>query len=122
MRLHAAYQAGIAEGQRRESYHSDARRREIADLQRRVSELTVGPAPAEPNRYFEIDGAQVVEVGRYAYRWSGDEPLTVGDKVMLPQNWVSEMTDGPGPFSGTVTRLGSTYTGALSSIIRKVSP
>lgn len=71
-------------------------------------------------RYYEFDGDQVVEVdGRYAYRWSGEPPLEVGEAVLLPENWLSGMTRGRGPYAGVVTKLGSTYRGPLSVIVAR---
>jgi len=67
-----------------------------------------------------MNAEQVVEVNGFAYRWSG-EPLAVGDRVMLPENWLSEMKFGHGPFMGTVTSLTSTYNGDLSTILRRAS-
>jgi hypothetical protein len=62
------------------------------------------------------DGAQVVQVGRYAYKWRG-EPLSVGDEVLVPGNWLVRE-----PQWLTVTGFGSDYDGALSFILnmRKV--
>ena len=64
-------------------------------------------------------GAQIVVVDGYTYRWFGD-PLAVGDRVMLPPPPVSQMKHGPGPVPGVVTALGSSYRGALSSVLRVV--
>jgi hypothetical protein len=57
---------------------------------------------------------------RYAYRWRGDSPLAVGERVLLPENWLSRFKDGPGPQQGVVTRLGATYRGELAFIVRRV--
>ncbi|MER6576168.1 hypothetical protein [Nonomuraea sp. NPDC001023] len=46
------------------------------------------PSAPDPNDY-EINGDQVVEVGEYAYRWHGRPALKVGERVLLPENWVS---------------------------------
>lgn len=60
-------------------------------------------------------------VRRYTYGWvfsplEGGAPLKVGDKVVIPANQVqSEDT------SATVVQLGSSYTGPVKSIIRKLS-
>jgi len=70
-----------------------------------------------PSRVFEVDGEQVVSVGRYAYRWRGDRPLAVGDRVLLPENWLSRKKDGPGNWVGVITDLGTTYTGTLAHIV-----
>ncbi len=70
-----------------------------------------------PARVFEVDGEQVVSVGRYAYRWRGSPPLTVGDRVLLPENWLSRKKDGPGPWTGVITELGTTYTGMLAHVV-----
>lgn len=47
----------------------------------------------------------------YGYRWSGPGKPEVEDRVLLPENYVSALRHGPGPFPGTVTELGTTYTG-----------
>jgi hypothetical protein len=60
-------------------------------------------------------------VDGYAYRWTGPGPLQIGDRVLLPANWLSEIKQGPGPFPGTVTGFGRNgYDGPLSSIVRKL--
>lgn len=41
----------------------------------------------------------------------------MGDRVLLPENWLSRMKDGSGPTEGVVTRLGTTYRGELSFIV-----
>jgi hypothetical protein len=68
----------------------------------------------------EIAGQQIVQVGRYAYQWDGGEPLAIGDRVLLPANWLSAIKDGPGPFEGVVTQLGTSYMGPLSRIVRRL--
>ncbi|MFF4989257.1 hypothetical protein ACFY19_18850 [Streptosporangium saharense] len=85
---------------------------EIERLRRRIAELEQRLDDAE--RYYELDGDQVVEVGRYAYRWRGQPPLRVGERVVLPAaSWVSRS----GTFEGEVTKLGATYRGQLTAII-----
>lgn len=76
--------------------------------------------PLEPPRRYYEDGAQLVEVGRYSYRWTQSPPLMVGDHVVLPENWLSKIKEGPGGTPGTVTALGSTYAGEHSTIVRKL--
>ncbi|MDX3003459.1 hypothetical protein PWY87_17360 [Kribbella solani] len=75
----------------------------------------------EQLRIYEVDGDQAVEVGRYSYRWGGEPPLAVGDKVLLPENWLSALNDGPGPQTGTVTALGTRFRGQLSRIVRRLN-
>jgi hypothetical protein len=53
--------------------------------------------------------------GGYAYTWAGPDPLAVGDRVMLPANYVNRA-----PFEGTVTGIGSSYRGVLSAVLRKL--
>lgn len=65
----------------------------------------------------DTTGRQIVEVGRHAYAWGGDEPLAVGDAVLLPENYVSRARNGPGSFGGEVAALGTDYTGLLSLIV-----
>lgn len=86
-------------------------------LKRRIEELE--QLLDEATRVYEVDGDQLVEVGRYAYRWAGQPRLEVGEHVLLPQNWVSVMTDGPRPTRATVTRLGSTYRGEHARIVSR---
>lgn len=66
---------------------------------------------------YELSGDQVVSVGRYAYRWRGAPPLEVGERVLLPENWLSRKKDGPGEWVGVVTELGSAYTGTLAFVV-----
>ncbi|WP_327357905.1 hypothetical protein [Streptomyces sp. NBC_01304] len=56
------------------------------------------------------------EVIGYAYRWRGDKPLWVGERVLVPKNYFSRIKYGPGPTTGVVTGLGSTYRRPLSFI------
>ncbi len=44
--------------------------------------------------------AMKIRVGRYAYLWEGAEPLVPGDRVLLPENWLSRTIHGPGPLRG----------------------
>lgn len=71
------------------------------------------------HRKFFDGSAQLVTVGRYGYRWTGSPTLEVGDEVMLPENYVSLMQHGPGPWPGQVTALGSTFDGDHSTIVKK---
>jgi hypothetical protein len=71
-------------------------------------------------RIHEIGGDQVVTVGRYAYRWSGETPLEIGDRVLLPENYVSRVRHGPGPVEAIVTGLGTTYQGPLAFVLRRL--
>jgi len=41
----------------------------------------------------------------------------VGERVLLPENWLSRVKDGAGTYQGVVTRLGATYRGELSFIV-----
>ncbi|MGV9693966.1 hypothetical protein ACWDUX_33265 [Streptomyces sp. NPDC003444] len=87
----------------------------IAYLENRVKELEGQLDNAR--RVYEVDGCQVVQVGKYSYRWCGSDPLEVGDRVLLPENWLSKLKDGPGLTVGVVTKLGTTYCGSLSDIV-----
>ncbi len=64
--------------------------------------------------------AMKVRVGRYAYLWEGAEPLVPGDRVLLPESWLSRTIHGPGPFEDTVTAVGSDYDGPMSRVIAKI--
>ncbi|QHC16580.1 hypothetical protein GR131_14555 [Streptomyces sp. GF20] len=102
------YEAG------RESGASSSKSR-IAHLEKRVEELEE-QLDAE-RRVYEVDGFQVVQVGKYTYRWRGSDLLRVGDRVLLPENWLSKVKEGPGHTVGVVTRLGTTYRGSLTDIL-----
>ncbi|MEU9608690.1 hypothetical protein [Streptomyces sp. NPDC048057] len=84
-------------------------------LERRVKELE--EQLDSTRRVYEANGCQVVEVGGYGYRWRGRDPLEVGDRVLLPENYVSRLRNGPGPTVGVVNKLGTTYQGSLSDIV-----
>ncbi|MER5304985.1 hypothetical protein ABT039_36735 [Streptomyces lasiicapitis] len=116
----------VAEAHRRgwrEGYSSGSEssarfsRSRIEQLERRVKELEEQLDATK--RVYEIDGHQVVDVGGYAYRWRGSTPLEVGDRVLLPENYVSRMKNDPGPTLGVVSKLGTTYRGPLSDIVRR---
>ncbi len=115
------YFAGLAKaredaGRDREFWVAEGRRQEREAAKRRE-----GEAERQSRlRTATSDGQQIVEVDGYAYRWAG-EPLGVGDRVMLPANWLSEVKHGKGPFLGTVTAIGSSYDGEMSAIVRKIS-
>ncbi len=115
----AAFERGWSEGLRqgRESEASLSSDR-VRRLERRIAELET--AADEQLRIYEVDGSQAVEVGRYSYRWDGEPQLVVGEKVLLPENWLSVVKDGKGPQVGTVTALGTRYQGQLSRILRRV--
>jgi hypothetical protein len=61
-------------------------------------------------------GAQIVEVNNYAYSWLGDEPLQIGDVVVLPPSWVSN-----DEWIGTVTGIGTLRVGDLRPVRRRAS-
>ncbi|SNQ46219.1 conserved hypothetical protein [Frankia canadensis] len=114
-----AYQRGMGLGHRR-GWESGQEmcRHEVEQLRDRVRDLE--RCLDDAHRYHDLDGDQVVEVDGYAYRWCGRSPLRVGDRVELPENWLSRAKNGPGTFQGTVTRLGATFQGELSAIVRRV--
>jgi hypothetical protein len=60
-------------------------------------------------------GLQVVQIGRYAYVWDGPEPLKLGDRCVLPGNWLFAKQS-----EGLVTGFGTDYDGELSHIVRLV--
>ncbi|MFC5752595.1 hypothetical protein [Actinomadura rugatobispora] len=106
------YREGYEEGRESTSGAADLK---VEWLERRVKELEQKLDDA--TRVHEVDGGQAVEVDGYAYLWRGAEPLEVGDHVLLPENYVSRVKNGPGPTRGVVTRLGITYRGELATII-----
>jgi hypothetical protein len=78
-------------------------------------------AVEEERRNFrtEVGGKQIVpvDIGEsrpFAYIWGG-EPLTVGDRVLLPANWFRTS-----PFEGEVVKVGSSYHGAMVDVLRKL--
>lgn len=93
----------------------DFGRFQIEQLEKQVWELKEAAAP--PLRMVDLRGRQIVQIGRYGYTWDGAEPLVVGDKVWLPENYVSRLQNGPGRWRGEVTALGTRYIGALDAII-----
>jgi len=58
------------------------------------------------------DGQIVTVDGRYGFRWTGREPLAVGDRVVLPANRWTAST-----WIGTVTALGAEWTGPMKVIV-----
>ena len=115
------YATGLKDGSRqrdgeREYWIDAGRRQERADLERAEADKRALAA----FRLKTDDGGQLVIVDdRYTYRWDG-EPLQVGDRVLLPENWLSAVKHGHGPFPGVITSLGSAYQGELSRVIRKI--
>ncbi|MFE6917829.1 hypothetical protein [Streptomyces rubiginosohelvolus] len=113
-----AHRRGWSEGYKSGSESSASySRSRIERLEQRVKELEEQLDDAK--RVYEIGGHQVVDVGGYAYRWRGSTPLEVGDRVLLPENYVSRMKNGPGPTLGLVSKLGTTYRGPLSDIVSR---
>jgi hypothetical protein len=79
-------------------------------------------AAEEERRNFrtEVGGKQIVSVSiggsrLLAYTWDG-EPLAVGDRVLLPPNWLNTS-----PFEGEVAKVGSSYQGPMVGVLRKLS-
>ena len=119
-----AYHAGWEEARQWYSeLHSGDRESWIAEGKRQAKleqERTAREVERKKNFRYELDGYPIVQVDGYSYIWTGKEPLGIGDRVMLPQNWLSELKHGRGPFSGTVTEFGTDYDGPLSRIIKKI--
>ncbi|MFE0690222.1 hypothetical protein ACFV0Z_18985 [Streptomyces xiamenensis] len=105
---------GFASGKESSARLSRSR---VERLEQRVKELEEELDSSK--RVYEIGGHQVVDVGGYAYRWRGSTPLEVGDRVLLPENYVSRLKYGPGPTQGVVSKLGTTYRGPLSDIVSR---
>jgi hypothetical protein len=79
-------------------------------------------AAEEERRNFrtQAGGKQIVlvDIGGsrpLSYTWGG-EPLAVGDRVLLPANWLHTRA-----FEGTVIKVGSSYQGAMVDVLRKLS-
>lgn len=103
---------GNKSGQQSAALSIEHLQRQIADLKAKLDAAT---------RRFRADGLQAVTGDGYAYLWNGQPDLEVGDRVLLPQNYVSGFAHGSGPFEGTVTELGSTYDGPHSRILRRIT-
>ncbi|RKT69331.1 hypothetical protein DFJ66_2543 [Saccharothrix variisporea] len=108
----AGYESGLASARGSSELTIEHLRRRVEELEKRLDDAT---------RTYEIAGDQVVTVDGYAYRWRGATPLEVGDRVLVPENWLSALKNGPGPREGTVTALGTTYRGDLQHIVRKLT-
>lgn len=102
------YEQGCKSGASSAQSKTEWLERRVKELEQRLDDAT---------RVHEIAGDQVVEVGGYAYRWRGGGRLEVGDRVLLPENYVSRMKHGPGPTVGVVSALGTTYRGELAFIV-----
>ncbi|MDJ1645214.1 hypothetical protein [Streptomyces pakalii] len=114
----AAYQQGMETGRTKErEWRQRTEAAQVATLERQIR--TLREELDAKNRRFDVDGDQAVTVDGYGYRWRGPGRLDVGDRVLLPENHVSALRHGSGPFPGTVTELGTTYTGILSRIISR---
>jgi hypothetical protein len=109
------YREGYEAGRKSSAAASEAR---ISSLERQVEGLR--QRLDGETRVREAGGDQIVDVGGYAYRWRGEAPLEIGDRVLLPENYVSRLRNGPGPFEGTVTGCGTTYRGPLASVLRRL--
>ena len=110
------YRAGLSEGSELGRKGAEMSKEY---LQRRVAELEKQLDQAK--RRHTVDGHQAVEVDGYGYLWTGADPLRVGERVWLPENYVSKLKHGSGPFVGVVTALGTTYEGSLSRVLRRES-
>jgi hypothetical protein len=90
----------------------------LAHLRQRIAELEAANAAHEwvaKAKMRDTDGAQLVTVDGYAYRWTGSPDLQVGDYVKIP-----------GPFwhpgttrVGQVAKLGSVWDGEHVEILRR---
>jgi len=74
----------------------------------------------ERARFHERDDyGQLVVVSRgkdLTYRWCGDGDLSVGNRVLVPGNWLH-----PTPEICTVTAIGSSFEGDIQSVIGRVA-
>lgn len=115
-----AYEQGLTAGRAQERRTQEqSTKLHVAHLERQVQELREKLDGA--SRRFEVAGRQAVTVDGYGYLWAGEGALVVGDRVLLPENYVSALRHGPGPFVGTVTALGTTYDGRLNRIIGRAA-
>ncbi|MFF3751414.1 hypothetical protein ACFYYH_13270 [Streptomyces sp. NPDC002018] len=116
--LAEVYRQGVETGRAQErEWRQRTEAAKVEHLERQIR--TLREALDAKNRRLEVDDAQAVTVDGYGSRWSGPGTLKVGGRVLLPENYVSALRHGPGPFPGTVTELGTTYTGTLSRIISR---
>ncbi len=115
---HAGYEAGWRSAW--DAQHSRlefVREQAVAEGRRLAKAEIVAEATY---RTHTASGHQIVVVGTgLSYAWRGPDPLKVGDRIMLPANYVSEFKHGRGPWEDSVVSLGSSYQGALSYVIRK---
>lgn len=113
-----AYQQGLEIGRTKErEWRQRTEAAKVEHLERQIR--TLREELDAKNRRFDVDGDQAVTVDGFGYRWRGPGRLDVGDRVLLPENFVSALRHGSGPFPGIVTELGTTYTGILSRIISR---
>lgn len=103
--IHEAWSIGFSDGQESERL-----------MPSRPKTDPVRVATENKTRMTTASGAQIVCIGNHAYLWNGPTPLEVGDRVILPPNWCFNFEQ-----EKTVTSLGSTYTGAMVSIVRRVA-
>lgn len=110
----AAHHKGIELG--RELERSDLQFKIKQQIQQQVAKELAG----RPCIHFKLhnrDGYQIVVVDGYTYLWVGEGELTVGDKVWLPPAyWEPRHASDR---EGTVTALGSDYSGDLVCIQRR---
>lgn len=70
----------------------------------------------QPQRFWTERGHQIVQCGKFTYRWEGDGRgwLEVGDRVVLPANWFITHDH-----VAKVTAIGSTYPGVLVAVVSR---
>lgn len=105
----AIYEAG-----RRSGYES----RVNEERWQRASEERERERAAAEAANFRLHDAfgQLVTVDKgLCYRWTGSDPLQVGDTVIVPGNWLF-----PNQQRMTVVSLGSSFTGTIVDIVRRV--
>jgi hypothetical protein len=102
------FDAGFESGRASVRLHTEneRRRRQLEDEERA--------------RFRDRDGhGQLVVVDRgkaLTYRWTGDGDLRVGDRVLVPGNWLHPKAE-----ICTVTAIGSSFTGDLQDIIQRAA-
>lgn len=90
----------------------------FVDEHDRTHTLSPGPDHTGTPQPFRLTegGRQIVRFGRYAYIWDGEEPLALGDRCLLPGNWLVAQ-----PAEAEVTGFGTAYEGTLSHVVRLIT-
>ena len=107
--LAEAYTAGHAEGQRNAESMARMKEEHAERQARRAAEAAANHRTHTPTGA-QVFQAQGISGGKaLTYQWAGTEPLSVGDHVWIPANWLFPT------HIATVVALGSSYVGTLTA-------